>query len=217
MTPERIQRLKEVAFRRQAGLTVILENVHDPHNIGAVIRSCDSVGIPEIFVLYTEAHLTEDHILIGKKSSSGARKWVDVHYYTSLDACFRHVKQKYGRVLATHLGEAAMPLHSLDLARPAALLFGNERDGVSEAALAYADGNFVIPQMGMAKSLNISVACAVTLYEALRQRLNAGMYGAGNPMPEAEQLALFEEYLERSDKKNKNRRAPRVDGGAFDV
>ncbi|MCB0616517.1 MAG: RNA methyltransferase, partial [Phaeodactylibacter sp.] len=56
MTPERKQRLKEVAFRRQAGLTVILENVHDPHNIGAVIRSCDSVGIPEIFVLYTEPH-----------------------------------------------------------------------------------------------------------------------------------------------------------------
>ncbi|MCB0558179.1 MAG: RNA methyltransferase [Lewinellaceae bacterium] len=213
MTPERMQRLKEVASRRQAGLTVILENVHDPHNIGAVIRSCDSVGIPEIFVLYTEPHLTEDHILIGRKSASGARKWVDVHYYTSLEACFRHVKEKYRRVLATHLGESAVSLHSLDLTQPTALLFGNERDGVSEAALAYAEGNFIIPQMGMAKSLNISVACAVTLYEALRQRQHAGMYEDENPMPATEQQALYEEYLERSDQKHKNRRARRIDTG----
>ena len=213
MTPERKQRLKEVAFRRQAGLTVILENVHDPHNIGAVIRSCDSVGIPEIFVLYTEPHLTEDHILIGRKSASGARKWVDVHYYTGLDACFRHVKEKYQRILATHLGEAAVPLYGLNLTQPTALLFGNERDGVSEAALAYADGNFVIPQMGMAKSLNISVACAVTLYEALRQREDAGMYHVKNPMPGEQQQALFEEYLERSDQKHKNRKAWRIDHG----
>ncbi|MCO6475302.1 MAG: RNA methyltransferase [Phaeodactylibacter sp.] len=209
MTPERRERLREVAFRRQAGLTVILENVHDPHNIGAVIRSCDSVGISEIFVLYTEPHLTEEHILVGKKSSGGARKWVDVHYYTSPEDCFRRVKEKYGRILATHLGEAAVPLHSLRLTQPTALLFGNERDGVSETALAYADGNFAIPQMGMAKSLNISVACAVTLYEALRQRLEAGMYGKDNPLPEKEKLALFEEYLERSDKKNTNRRVER--------
>lgn len=211
MTPERINRLREVAFRRQAGLTVILENVHDPHNIGAVIRSCDSAGIPEIFILYTETHLTEEHILVGKKSSSGARKWVDVNHYTDLDACFRHIREKYGRILATHLAEQAEPLYSLDLTQPAALLFGNERDGVSEAALAYADGNFIIPQMGMAKSLNISVACAVTLYEALRQRQQAGMYAGLNPMPETEQMALFETYLERSDKKNKNRRAQRID------
>lgn len=211
MTPERRQRLREVAFRRQGDLTVILENVHDPHNIGAVIRSCDAVGIPEIFVLYTEPHLTEEHILIGKKSSGGARKWVDVHYYTDMEECFRHVKKKYGRVLATHLGEAAEPLYNLGLTRPLALLFGNERDGVSRAALAYADGNFAIPQMGMAKSLNISVACAVTLYEALRQRQAAGMYGENNPMPEPELLALFEEYLERSDQKNRNRTARRAD------
>lgn len=211
MTPERIQRLKEVAFRRQAGLTVILENVHDPHNIGAVIRSCDSVGIPEIFVLYTEPQLTEERIMVGKKSSGGARKWVDVNYYTDMEACFRHVREKYPRVLATHLGEEAEPLYLLNLAQPAALLFGNEKDGVSEAALAYADGNFLIPQMGMARSLNISVACAVTLYEALRQRLQAGMYGERNPTPAAEQQALFGDYLDRSDKKNKNRQVKRID------
>ncbi len=210
MTPERVNRLKEVASKRQAGLTIILENVHDPHNIGAVIRSCDSAGIPEIFVLYTEAHLTEEHIRAGRKSSSGARKWVDINYYTDLDACFRHIREKYHRILATHLAEQAEPLYSLDLTQPAALLFGNERDGVSEAALAYADGNFVIPQMGMAKSLNISVACAVTLYEALRQRQDAGMYGENNPLPEKEQLALFETYLERSGKKHKNRKIRRI-------
>ncbi len=206
MTPERLERLRAVVSRRQPGLTVILENVHDPHNIGAVLRSCDSVGIPEIFVLYTEEQLTEDHLILGKKSSAGARKWVDVHLYTDVEACFAHVKSRYASVWATHLGEKSLSIHELGLTEPVALLFGNEHDGVSRESLFHADGNFVIPQMGMVRSLNISVACAVALYEALRQRQLAGMYGEANPMPSQEREALLEDYLERSGLKNKNRK-----------
>ncbi len=205
MRAERKERLTSVASRRQSDLTVILENVHDPHNIGAVLRSCDSVGIREVFVLYTEPQLGEDRIEIGKNASSGARKWVDIHLYHDVDACFRHVQQSYDHIWATHLGEQAVDLYEIDFLPPVALLFGNEHDGLSEKSLSYATGNFLIPQMGMVQSLNISVACAVTLYEALRQRRAAGRYAAQNTMPPAEREQLIEDYLARHDQKNYNK------------
>lgn len=204
MLTARKERLTEVAARRQPDLTVVLENVHDPHNIGAVLRSCDSVGIKEVFVLYTEPQLQHDRIEIGKNASSGARKWVDVHLYHDVAACFERVQQTYAHIWATHLGEQAKGLYELDLTLPTALLFGNEHAGLSEDALAYATGNFIIPQMGMVQSLNISVACAVTLYEALRQRLAADQYGSKNSMSDAERDALAEDYLSRHAQKNRN-------------
>jgi tRNA (guanosine-2'-O-)-methyltransferase len=200
ITAERKQRFQGVVSRRQKDLTVILENVHDPHNIGAVLRSCDSVGIREIFVLYTEPELQKlDKLEMGRRTSSGARKWIDVHFYTDPGPCFAHVRRNYETILATHLNAEAKNVYDLDLTRSIALMFGNEHDGLSEEALMHADANFLIPQMGMVKSLNISVACAVTLYEGLRQRREAGLYGAGNRMTEAEQSELLAEYLHRHE------------------
>jgi tRNA (guanosine-2'-O-)-methyltransferase len=201
-------KFKRVAARRQPDLTVILENVHDPHNVSAVLRSCDSVGIREIFVLYTDPGLDEDRLELGKRSSAGARKWVDVHFYADADVCFRRVRQRYSRILSTHLDEEAVPLYDLDLTTPVALLFGNERDGVSEEALAYSDGNFTIPQVGMSASLNISVACAVTLYEAFRQRWLQGRYTDQLPMDATQQEAQFRDYLRRDDRKTTRRIDP---------
>ncbi len=196
MTPERMEKFRRVAAFRQMDLTVVLENVHDPHNIGAVLRSCDSVGIPEIFVLYTEARLSEKNIKAGKSAAAGARKWVDVHYFTDLDACVKALRRRYDRLLCTHLGENASDLYELDLTTSTALIFGNEHDGVSKELLARCDGNFIIPQVGMVQSLNISVACAVTLYEAFRQRRQSGAYNA-----QGENSELYKTYLSRHPKK----------------
>lgn len=197
MNERRFNILKQTAMRRQGNLTVILENIVDPHNISAVMRSCDAVGIHEMFVLYTEKTLEQDEFTIGKRASAGARKWVDLHVYSDAAACFEHVKSKYARVLSTHLGEDSVSLHELDLTASVALLFGNERDGLSQEALGYSDGNFLIPMLGMSQSLNLSVACAVTLYEAQRQRMQKGMYGDENPWSLAERQALLDDYLQR--------------------
>ncbi|MEL7020031.1 MAG: RNA methyltransferase [Bacteroidota bacterium] len=209
ISDKRRAKFERVVNRRQSNLTVIIENVHDFHNIGAVLRSCDSVGIMEIFVLYSDAHLNKRHLALGKRSSGGARKWVDVHYYTDVDACFAHVKSKYPTVLATHLSAASKDLYELDLTAPVALLFGNEHKGVSEAALAHADGNFTIPQVGMVESLNISVACAVTLYEAMRQRRAAGCYAQHSPMSVEQKAHLFQEYRWRHEERVKNKKTER--------
>lgn len=175
VTEGRTQRFQEVIAKRQ-NLTVILENVHDPHNIGAVIRSCDAIGISEIFVLYTEHSYNFLSQKIGKNASSGARKWVKAHYFGNLENCFGEVRKKYPKIYGTHLSESSQSLFDLNLSEPVALMFGNEQKGISDAALELLDGNFTIPQHGMVQSLNISVACAVSLFEASRQRIVKGMY-----------------------------------------
>jgi tRNA (guanosine-2'-O-)-methyltransferase len=199
METSRMQKIHQLAQNRQFDLTVILENVDDPHNVGAVLRSCDSVGIREIFVLYTRPGLQNHKLELGKRSSAGSRKWIDVYLYREVEACMEHVRRNYAQVYATHLAHDAKSLYELNLAQSAALLFGNEADGLSELALSHADGNFVIPQMGMAQSLNVSVACAVSLYEAFRQRNNLGWYGTGNPASSEQQSNLLEDYIRRQD------------------
>ena len=206
MTPERQERLKKVAAHRQLDLTVVLENVHDPHNIGAVLRSCDSVGIPEVFILYSDPQLDADRLRLGKKSSSGARKWLKINYYTDPEDCFGKVSRRYRHILGTHLSDDAENLYDLDLTGSLALVFGNEHEGISQAALKYCHGNFLIPQMGMVRSLNISVACAVSLYEACRQRMVVGKYD--RPFSEGHE-ALFEEYVRRHEKRSTSFSIPR--------
>ena len=173
MTPERRDRLLAVLNKRQNDLTVVLENVFDPHNISAVMRTCDAVGIQEVYVLNTKI---PRHKKWGAKSSSSAAKWLTVHQFADAHACFAALRLKYSRILTTHLSPGASKLYDLDLTEKVALVFGNEHSGVSDEIREMADGNFIIPQMGIIRSLNISVACAVTLYEAYRQKEEAGHY-----------------------------------------
>jgi tRNA (guanosine-2'-O-)-methyltransferase len=173
MTPEREERLTQVLRKRQFDLAVVLENVFDPHNISAVMRTCDAVGVQDVYILNTKI---PRHKKWGAKSSSSAAKWLTVHQYDNAEECFSSMKKRYSTILTTHLSDDAVSLYELDLTKSTALVFGNEHSGVSGEIRALADGNFVIPQVGIIRSLNISVACAVSLYEAMRQKTLAGHY-----------------------------------------
>ncbi len=173
MTPERKQRLISVLNKRQGNITVVLENVFDPHNISAVMRTCDAVGLQDIYILNTKI---PRHKKWGAKSSSSAAKWLTVHQYDDAALCFAELRKKYAKILTTHLSSDAIALHQIDFTESIALVFGNEHSGVCDEIRALADGNFIIPQVGIIQSLNISVACAVTLYEAFRQKYVAGHY-----------------------------------------
>ncbi len=175
MTPERHERLLSVLNKRQNNITVVLENVFDPHNISAVMRTADAVGIQDIYVLNTRI---ARHKKWGQKSSSSAAKWLTIHQFTDAAECFAHLRRNYSLILTTHLSSDAIALHDIDFTGSIALVFGNEHAGVSDEIRAMADGNFIIPQAGIIKSLNISVACAVTLYEAMRQKTLAGHYAS---------------------------------------
>ncbi len=173
MTPERKARLFSVVCQRQTGITVVLENVFDPHNISAVLRTCDAVGVQEVYVLNTRI---PKHKKWGAKSSSSAAKWLTIHQFSDVESCFKELRNKYSRILTTHLSSEAVNLYDIDFTEPVALVFGNEHSGVSDDIRFLGDGNFAIPQTGVIRSLNISVACAVTLYEAYRQKSLAGHY-----------------------------------------
>ena len=173
MTPERRAKLESVLSKRQNDITIVLENVFDPHNISAVMRTCDAVGVQELYVLNTKI---PRHKKWGVKSSSSAAKWITIYQFENAEECFSALRKKYSKILTTHLSSNAVNLYEIDLTQALALVFGNEHSGVSEEIRNLADGNFIIPQAGIIRSLNISVACAVTLYEAYRQKTLAGHY-----------------------------------------
>ena len=188
MTNERKQKVEAVLNNRQSNLTIVLEDVQDPRNVTAVMRTADAVGIQDIYVINTGRPNIKK---FGYKSGSSAAKWITVHQFTDTATCFEALRQRFDTILTTHLSSDAIDLYSIDFTHSVALVFGNEQDGVSEKARELADGNFIIPQVGMVQSLNISVACAVSIYEAYRQKKQAGHYNQST-MP-LEQFNLLKE------------------------
>jgi tRNA (guanosine-2'-O-)-methyltransferase len=160
-----------VLERRQPDLTVLAESLNKPRNFSAIVRTCDAVGINEL-----HAVPGDDGLGVYWKTSQGAEKWVKVRTHDTLEAACTHLRERGFSLVAAHLGDEAKDYRALDYTRPTALVVGTELFGVSEAALAEADQRVKIPMMGVTRSLNVSVACAIVLYEAMRQRQAAGMY-----------------------------------------
>ena len=158
--------------QRQPDLTVLAESLYKPRNFSAIVRTCDAVGINELHAVPGEEGLG-----IYWKTSQGAEKWVKVRAHDTLNAACVHLRERGFQLVAAHLSENATDYRELDYTCPTALVVGTELFGVSEVALAEADQQVNIPMMGVTQSLNVSVACAIVLYEAMRQRQAAGMYG----------------------------------------
>ena len=191
ITAERFERLYTVLKNRTSDLTIVLENVHDPHNVSAVMRSCDAVGVASANLVYYGG---QKFPRLANTSSASAAKWLELKKFSDIDSCYQTLKQQGKKIYTTHMSRDALSLYDLDLTGPVALVFGNEHDGVSERAVEISDGNFLIPQTGMVQSLNISVACAVSLFEALRQRQKAGRCGS---FSDSEIFQLMEQWYRR--------------------
>lgn len=186
----RVERVTSVVTRRLPDLTVVMENIHDPHNVSAIMRTCDAVGVLQVELLYT----LEKFPRIGKKSSSSANKWVKHRRHNSVHLCYDQLRKEGFTICATRLDSRARMLYDLDLTQKTAFVLGNEHRGVSEDAAEQADTVVIIPMRGMIESLNVSVAAGVCLYEALRQRLARGKLSSPALSPNAISL-LLEEWL----------------------
>jgi tRNA (guanosine-2'-O-)-methyltransferase len=173
MTPQRYQRIVSVLRRRQVDLTVVLEGVHKSHNLSAVQRTCDAIGIHEIHAIAPQRPYRAH-----KPTASGSAKWVKVHSHATTVDAIRILRGSGFRIAAAHPSDKAVDFRDLDYTQPMAILLGTERYGVSDAALAEADDEVRVPMHGMVTSLNVSVAAAVILYEAECQRRREGMYDA---------------------------------------
>lgn len=171
MTPERYKRITEVLRRRQPDLTVITDEVHKQRNLAAIIRNCDAVGIDQVHCV-----MPESGYQIYSGTSASAQKWVDVSHYSEIQEPVAELKSRGFQILAAHLSPDAVDYRTVDYTRPTALILGAEVKGVSGASEASADYNVVLPMYGMVESYNVSVACALILSEAQRQRDAAGLY-----------------------------------------
>lgn len=176
--------------RRQPDLTVCMEQVHKPHNVSAVIRTADAVGVHE------EVHAVwpSSRMRTMASAAAGSNSWVQVKTHRTIADAVGHLKGQGMQILATHLSDKAIDFREIDYTRPTCILMGQEKTGITQEALALADQDIIIPMIGMVQSLNVSVASALILYEAQRQRQNAGMYQRANSMlpPQEQQRLLFE-------------------------
>jgi tRNA (guanosine-2'-O-)-methyltransferase len=170
--PQRLRKLVEILLRRQKDLVLFSENVRNEHNFSALIRTADAVGVLNIYYTYegNKTKIYNEHITMG------SHKWVFLHRVNNAVETLKKLKEEGFQIVATRLAENSLHFREVDYTKPTVVVVGNELDGVSEEVAQVADFNVVIPMYGMAQSLNVSVATAVILYEAQRQREAKGMY-----------------------------------------
>lgn len=171
MTPERYRRICETLDRRQPDLTVIMDGVHKPHNIAAIVRTCDAVGILDVHAI-----LPNNRARMAAGTAMGSQRWVKVHKHEESISVIRELQGQGVQVLAAHLSDTAIPYREVDYSKPTALLLGTEKFGVSDEVADTVDQHVIIPMMGMVESFNVSVAAAIILSEACEQRRSQGYY-----------------------------------------
>jgi tRNA (guanosine-2'-O-)-methyltransferase len=169
LTPSRLQKIRKVAASRQQGV-VVLEDIHDPHNAAAVLRTCDAFGIQKVCFIFDKGKKFNPR-KIGKATSSSANKWLDFEVFTSAKECFSKLKRQGYTIVTTVLDAKAKSIFKTKFTNPkTALVFGNEHAGLSEAAIKLSDTHIYIPMQGFVQSMNLSVTAAICIYEVFRQR-----------------------------------------------
>jgi tRNA (guanosine-2'-O-)-methyltransferase len=191
-TERRLEKITKVVRARQNDLMLILENIHDAHNVSAIFRSCDAVGIQKVGLVYTQEKFPK----ISRVTSSSANKWVDSIRFSSVEDCIKYLKQNNFTVYASILDEKAKSIYDVDFTHHTAIVMGNEHRGISEEFQKLADEKIYIPMRGMIQSLNVSVATAVILYEVQRQRTLKGLYDKPN-FPEEEIEKLIDQWCQK--------------------
>jgi len=191
-TEKRAEKIKWVLSKRQPSLHVVFENIHDPHNVSAIFRTCDAAGIHRVSLVYS----IEKFPKIGKKSSASAYKWIEKEKFKSIEECYDNLSKEKYKIYASSLDSDSKNLFELDFTKKVAVVFGNEHRGLSKEAENLADEKFFIPMFGMVQSLNVSVSAAITIYEAVRQRIEKGFYEKSG-FSTSELKILFDQWIKK--------------------
>ena len=173
MSPERFKRIMDMLRHRQPDLTICLEMVHKSNNLAAIVRTADAVGVENIHAVWPNQHMR-----VGGRTATGSQKWVNVKTHLATTDAISHLRAQKMQILATNLSPTSIDYREIDYTLPTAIILGQEKHGISDEALDLADQHVYIPMCGMVQSLNVSVASALILYEAQRQRQQANMYGS---------------------------------------
>lgn len=191
LTDERRDRIDAVVRARNYGLTVVLENLHDDGNLSAILRTCDAMGIQRINVALEDGQSFKSE----RNISLGAHKWLDIRVWPGTAPCLEDLRKHGYRIVATHL-EASVPLEAIDFSQKVAIVFGNEKLGVSDEVVRLCDQRVHLPMTGFVQSLNVSVAAGIALYHAIAARRAAR--GAEGDLTDAQLDALRARFYRRS-------------------
>ncbi|WP_419533319.1 tRNA (guanosine(18)-2'-O)-methyltransferase TrmH [Endozoicomonas sp.] len=186
MTPERYQKFCEVLDRRQPDLTVLTDQVHKTHNLSAIIRTCDAVGIHELHMTQPKRGYRQY-----RRRSMGSHRWVDIHDHGTIEDSASHLQKRGFKLLAAHFSPQSIPFYQADFTEPCAIILGAEKDGISPEAAKLADEHIIIPMVGQVASFNVSVAAAIILVEAQRQRAEKGLYNSRRLHEDVYRKTLF--------------------------
>ena len=192
LSDRRKARMRHVLERRQFDLTVVLEDLADPHNAAAVYRSAEAFGIGEVHLVTDRAPWPGVHPAV----AASAHRWVETKRWWDPELCCKDLQDRGFTVLCAALDGEAMDYRDVDWTKPTALVMGQEKRGVSTPMLGRADGCVIVPMLGFANSLNVSVCAGILLSEALRQRREAGLT---EPRWDEPQQALFDAWVQREE------------------
>lgn len=191
VTRERLERIEKVVGSRLKGLAVVCENFANPHNAAAILRTCEALGILRVYIIEELVPFEPSRAV-----TQGAEKWLEVKRFRRAEVAFPEIKRAGYRIYAAMPGRGALSVEKLPVEKPLALVFGNEKEGVSEKALGFCDGTFRIPMWGFVESFNVSVAAAISLYISARRRRE--VLGSDGDLSPEEVDTLRERYLELS-------------------
>ena len=186
VSKKRLDKMKKILETRQDSLRVFMDYVYSPHNLAAIVRTCDAINIGKLYYRH------QKQVRLNNEITMGAHKWIFNEYIEDIEKFYQDIKSKGYQVVVTLLDEDTVDFREVDYTKPTLVVLGNEVDGASETSIKYADKKVIIPMYGMSQSLNVSVANAVILYEAQRQRAAKGMY---------ETPQLSQETIEKTLKK----------------
>ena len=181
--------MKLVAGRRLTGLTIVLDGLHDPHNISAVLRSCDGFGVQHVHLIGDP-----DDLPANRQITRGCEKWLSFHYHADPESCAAMLHAQGFQLWAAEPDRHVPTLEEIDFSRKIALVFGTEHAGLSEGLLSQCDGTYQIRMAGFSQSLNVSVAAAVSLYVATSARRRA--VGRPTDMPPTDVAALARQWIQ---------------------
>ncbi|MEL6345595.1 MAG: RNA methyltransferase [Myxococcota bacterium] len=189
VSERRQQRVREMLAQRLGSVVVITEAIHRRHNTSAILRSAEAFGVHEV-------HLITGGFRASRGATRGAERWLELHRWDALEDVLAHLRERGFALWVADLHPDAIPPDAVPVDKPVALLFGNELNGVSDAARAAADGFVIVPMFGLMESLNVSVAAACVLQHVTARRRAYG----GSDLPADRQQTYFNDWLARESK-----------------
>ena len=201
LTERRKDRIVQVVERRLASVTVVMENLYDPHNVSAVVRTAEGFGLDAVHVVEQPNRYTRNPAIL-----RGADRWVRIARHRGLTGCLSELMADGFLLCAADVGPGAVPLEEVPVDRPLAVIMGSEHDGLTKAAKSMADVRFWVPMSGFTESFNVSVSCALALFDLTRRR--RAHLGTSGDLSYAESEARALDWLERSARRGTKNRLP---------